>query len=90
MDLSTDNADDGDVERLVEGMQAADAKSQPLNCFIAWSICSCKWGQDYSINRAEHVQAFHFGLFGGWEFLFFVHVGGGIYPLKHICLQNTI
>jgi hypothetical protein len=37
MDLSTDNADDGDIERLAEGMYG-EATSEPLNSFIALSI----------------------------------------------------
>lgn len=60
MDLSTDIAPDGDVERLVEGIHGeaiectpGEAMSQPLNCFIALSIWSCKIGQEYGNNRLE-------------------------------------
>jgi hypothetical protein len=37
MDLSTDNADDGDTERLAQGMYD-EAASEALNSFIALSI----------------------------------------------------
>ena len=60
MDLSTDTAPDGDVERLVEGIHCeaiegmpGEAMSQPLICFIALNIWSCKRGQEYDINRSE-------------------------------------
>jgi hypothetical protein len=33
MDLSTDNADDGDAERL--NVQTGEVKSEPYSCFIA-------------------------------------------------------
>jgi len=60
MDLSTDTAPDGDDERLAEGIHCeaiegmpGEAMSQPLTCFIALSIWSCKRVQEYDINRSE-------------------------------------
>jgi hypothetical protein len=60
MDLSTDGTPDGDVERLVEGIHGeaiegtpGEAIAQPLTCFIALSIWSCKREQEHGINRTE-------------------------------------